>query len=214
MDSRTVTLCGGAFVLSLGAYVGYQVGIRRGRESAASHHHEQYKAAEGLHELIGGTPLVHIKSLSEETGCKILAKAEFMNPGGSVKDRIALEIVQEAIASGCLKAGGLVSEGTVGSTGISLAIVAASVGVRCFIAMPDDAAIEKSAMLEALGAEVRRVRPVAISHPDHFVNVARRRAASEEGAIFADQFENAANLRCWRWHWRHHRRGVTSAEGA
>ncbi|KAL4524932.1 hypothetical protein Ndes2526B_g07119 [Nannochloris sp. 'desiccata'] len=149
----------------------------------------------GLPALIGNTPLIRIASLSEGTGCEILAKAEFLNPGGSVKDRVALEIVQEAFQDGRLVPGGLITEGTVGSTGVSLAMVAASYNCRCFIAMPDDAAIEKSQMLEALGAEVERLRPVSIAHPRHFVNVARRRAASEPNALFADQFENPANFR-------------------
>jgi cysteine synthase A len=112
-----------------------------------------------------------------------------------VKDRVALEIIQEAFQDGRLVPGGLITEGTVGSTGVSLAMVAAAYGCRCFIAMPDDAAIEKSQMLEALGAEVERLRPVSIAHPSHFVNVARRRAASEPNALFADQFENPANFR-------------------
>ncbi len=112
-----------------------------------------------------------------------------------MKDRVALEIIQEAFQDGRLVPGGLITEGTVGSTGVSLAMVAAAYGCRCFIAMPDDAAIEKSQMLEALGAEVERLRPVSIAHPSHFVNVARRRAASEPNALFADQFENPANFR-------------------
>lgn len=149
----------------------------------------------GLAGLIGNTPLIRINSLSEETGCHILAKAEFLNPGGSVKDRVALNIIQEAVVEGRLHRGGLITEGTVGSTGVSLALVAAAFGCRCFIAMPDDAAIEKAQMLEALGAEVERLRPVSITHPDHFVNVARRRAVKEQNAIFANQFENLANFR-------------------
>ena len=103
---------------------------------------------DGLAALIGGTPLIRLASLSEQTGCEILAKAEFMNPGGSVKDRVALEIVRGALAAGRLAPGGLVCEGTVGSTGVSLAMVAAAHGCRAFIAMPDDAAIEKAQMLE------------------------------------------------------------------
>lgn len=151
--------------------------------------------AAGLAALIGNTPLVRLASLSEATGCEILAKAEFLNPGGSVKDRVALQIVEEAFREGRLAAGGLVTEGTVGSTGVSLALVAAAFGCRCFIAMPDDAAEEKAATLVALGAEVRRLRPVSITHPDHFVNVARRAAAADPNAVFADQFENPANFR-------------------
>lgn len=150
---------------------------------------------DGLVSLIGNTPLILIKSLSKETGCTILAKAEFLNPGGSVKDRVALSILQEAFSEQRLFKGGLVTEGTVGSTGVSLALISHAFGIRCFIAMPDDAAIEKSQILEALGAEVQRLRPVSIAHPSHFVNVARRRAANEENAIFADQFENPANFR-------------------
>lgn len=146
---------------------------------------------------IGNTPLIRIKSLSEATGCEILAKAEFLNPGGSVKDRVALEIIQEAVKEGRLAVpGGLITEGTAGSTGVSLAMVARALGCRCFIAMPDDAAIEKSQTLEALGAEVLRLRPVSIVHPDHPVNVARRRAQRDgPGSVFADQFENMANMR-------------------
>ncbi|PSC75522.1 cysteine synthase 2 [Micractinium conductrix] len=155
------------------------------------------RVGEGLVDLIGNTPLIRIRSLSEETGCEILAKAEFLNPGGSVKDRVALQVIQEAVAEGRLRPGGLVTEGTVGSTGVSLAMCAAAFGCRAFIAMPDDAAIEKAQMLEALGAEVQRLRPVSITHPDHFVNVARRRAAAAEdgNSLFADQFETPANFR-------------------
>lgn len=103
--------------------------------------------------------------------------------------------MQEALASGQLASGGLITEGTAGSTGVSLAMVAGAIGCRCFIAMPDDAAIEKAQLLQALGAEVVRLRPVAITHPEHPVNVARQRAADTPGAVFADQFENLANLR-------------------
>lgn len=162
--------------------------------------------------LVGNTPLVHLKALSAKTNRTILAKAEFLNPGGSIKDRVALQIIQDALASGALRPGGLITEGTVGSTGVSLAMLAPSYGCRAFIAMPDDAAEEKSRILVALGAEVARVRPVGISHPDHFVHVARRRAAAacankidDEGentpaapapsSVFADQFENLANMK-------------------
>eukprot|EP00803_Ostreobium_quekettii_P000823 evm.model.scf_36.1 EVM.evm.TU.scf_36.1 scf_36:867-4320(-) len=107
--------------------------------------------ADGVLGAIGGTPLIRIKSLSEATGCEILAKAEFLNPGGSVKDRVARQMVLEALKSGQLRPGGLITEGTVGSTGVSLAMVARAVGCSCRIAMPDDAAVEKVQMLEALG---------------------------------------------------------------
>lgn len=118
-----------------------------------------------------------------------------------MKDRVAARILQEALASGRLRPGGLVTEGTAGSTGISLALVAPCFGVRCHVVMPDDAAEEKAATIRALGATVERVRPVGITHPQHFVNVARRVAQAEldahgpGAALFADQFENTANFR-------------------
>ncbi|GMH38208.1 hypothetical protein BSKO_06092 [Bryopsis sp. KO-2023] len=162
--------------------------------------HRMDKVVDGVLGAIGNTPLIRIASLSEATGCEILGKAEFLNPGGSVKDRVAKELVEEGMKSGALDIGGLITEGTVGSTGVSLVMVAKAVGCRCHIVMPDDAAIEKAQTLEALDAVVERVRPVSIVHPDHFVNVARRRANEESkngphGAMFADQFENLANFR-------------------
>ncbi|KDD75639.1 pyridoxal-phosphate dependent enzyme [Helicosporidium sp. ATCC 50920] len=153
--------------------------------------------ADGLLGLIGNTPLVRIRSLSEATGCEILAKAEFLNPGGSIKDRVAKSILQRAIATSGLPPGGLIAEGTSGSTGVSLALVAAALGRRAFVALPSDAAAEKAATLRALGAEVAEVPPVGISHPEHFVHVARR-MADEAGGAFADQFETGAN---WRTHY-------------
>ncbi|KAK9820530.1 hypothetical protein WJX72_011361 [[Myrmecia] bisecta] len=165
------------------------------KQSAGEEAEKQPAHVGGVVGLIGHTPLIRINSLSEATGCEILAKAEFLNPGGSVKDRVALEIVREAFEDGQLRAGGVITEGTVGSTGVSLAMVAAAFGCRCHIAMPNDAAIEKAQMLEALGATVQRLPPVSITHPDHFVNVARREAATNDNTIFANQFENLANFR-------------------
>ncbi|KAF0910904.1 hypothetical protein E2562_004855 [Oryza meyeriana var. granulata] len=130
----------------------------------------------GLVEAIGNTPLIRINSLSDATGCEILGKAEFLNPGGSVKDRVAVKIIEEALESGDLLCGGTVTEGSAGSTAISLATVAPAYGCKCHVVIPDDAAIEKSQIIEALGATVERVRPVSITHRDHFVNIARRRA--------------------------------------
>ncbi|KAI3921613.1 hypothetical protein MKW92_023070 [Papaver armeniacum] len=130
----------------------------------------------GVIDAIGNTPLIRINSLSEATGCEILAKAEFLNPGGSVKDRVAVKIIEEALDSGELARGGVVTEGSAGSTAISLATVAPAYGCKCHVVIPDDAAIEKAQILEALGATVERVRPVSITHKDHFVNIARRRA--------------------------------------
>ena len=151
--------------------------------------------------VIGNTPVMRIESLSTLTGCEIYVKCEFLNPGGSVKDRVALRIVADALASGALRRGGLCTEGTAGSTGVSLAMVCKALGVECFVAMPDDASKEKSALVEAYGARVARVRPVSIANRGHFVNVARREAENartergEGGGYFADQFENLANYR-------------------
>ncbi|KAK8959057.1 hypothetical protein KSP40_PGU008225 [Platanthera guangdongensis] len=172
------------------------------------------KGRRGLVDAIGNTPLLRINSLSEATGCEILAKAEFLNPGGSIKDRVAVKIIEEALEHGDLVEGGLVTEGSAGSTAISLATVAPAYGCKCHVVIPDDAAIEKAQIIEALGANVERVRPVSITHRDHFVNVARRRALEANelakkheikdtgisqgnsiGGFFADQFENFANFR-------------------
>ncbi|XVE96664.1 hypothetical protein REPUB_Repub02eG0242200 [Reevesia pubescens] len=134
------------------------------------------KPRNGLVVAIGNTPLIRINSLSEATGCEILGKCEFLNPGGSVKDRVAVKIIEEALESGDLAPGGVVTEGSAGSTAISLATVAPAYGCKCHVVIPDDVAIEKSQILEALGATVERVRPVSITHKDHYVNIARRRA--------------------------------------
>ncbi|CAH8306190.1 unnamed protein product [Eruca vesicaria subsp. sativa] len=137
---------------------------------------EKLSKRNGLVDAIGNTPLIRINSLSEATGCEILGKCEFLNPGGSVKDRVAVKIIEEALESGKLFPGGIVTEGSAGSTAISLATVAPAYGCKCHVVIPDDAAIEKSQIIEALGATVERVRPVSITHKDHFVNIARRRA--------------------------------------
>ncbi|XP_050246519.1 cysteine synthase 2-like isoform X2 [Quercus robur] len=134
------------------------------------------KPRNGLIDAIGNTPLIRINSLSDATGCEILGKCEFLNPGGSVKDRVAVKIIEEALESGKLAQGGIVTEGSAGSTAISLATVAPAYGCKCHVVIPDDAAIEKSQIIESLGATVERVRPVSITHRDHFVNIARRRA--------------------------------------
>ena len=150
---------------------------------------------------IGNTPMIRIASLSDATGCDILIKCEFANPGGSVKDRVALRILREALSSGRLRPGGVVTEGTAGSTGVSLAMVARALGCEAHLAFPDDAAAEKPALMSSFGAATEPVRPVAITHREHFVNVARRRAeeaTAERGpgaGYFADQFENLANYR-------------------
>ena len=146
--------------------------------------------------LIGNTPLVHLRSLSAATGCTILGKAEFLNPGGSSKDRVALAIVREAEAMGALRPGGTVVEATAGSTGVSLALVAKALGYRCLLVAADDTSPEKLRLIRALGAELEVVKPASIANPDHPVNVARRRAAElGVGSIFCDQFQNLANMR-------------------
>lgn len=147
-------------------------------------------------DLIGGTPLVRLHSLSAATGCEILAKAEYLNPGGSSKDRIALAIVREAEASGALLPGGTLVEATAGSTGVSLALVARACGHRCLLVAADDASPEKLRLIRALGATLEVVKPAAIANPDAKENVAKRRAAElGRGSICCDQFENLANMR-------------------
>ncbi|XAR56784.1 Cystathionine beta-synthase [Bertholletia excelsa] len=146
------------------------------RSRVSSTRTKPHKRRRGLVDAIGNTPLIRVNSLSDATGCEILGKAEFLNPGGSVKDRVAVKIIEEALESGLLFQGGVVTEGSAGSTAISLAAVAPAYGCKCHVVIPDDVAIEKSQILEALGATVERVRPVSITHKDHYVNIAKRRA--------------------------------------
>jgi cysteine synthase A len=147
----------------------------------------------GLTGSIGNTPLIRIDSLSEETGCEILGKAEFMNPGGSVKDRAALWMIEAAEASGALKKGGTVVEGTAGNTGIGLAHVCNSRGYKTIIYMPDNQSAEKVNLLKTLGAEVRVVPTVPYANEDNFQKQAGRFAATLDNAIWANQFDNTAN---------------------
>jgi len=144
---------------------------------------------------IGRTPLIRLRRVSAETGCEILGKAEFMNPGGSVKDRAARGIVLDAERRGMLKPGGTVVEGTAGNTGIGLAHVCNARGYRCVIVMPDNQSPEKYALIEALGAEVRRVRTVPYSDPNHYQKTAGRLAQELPDAIWSNQFDNTANRR-------------------
>lgn len=132
----------------------------------------------GVDGLIGNTPLMRINSLSDLTGCEILGKAEWLNPGGSPKDRVAKQILGDAEDEGLLHphTGSCIFEGTVGSTGISLATLARAKGYRCSIVIPDDVAREKTDLLRKLGAEIDAVRPRGIVDPRHFVNEARSRA--------------------------------------
>jgi len=150
-------------------------------------------AVDGFVGAIGNTPMIRLRRLSEETGCEILGKAEFMNPGGSVKDRAAAAIVAEAERRGELRAGGTVVEGTAGNTGIGLAHVCNARGYRCVIVMPDNQSPEKYRLLEMLGAEVHKVPVVPYSNPNQYQRVAQRLAASLPGAIWSNQFDNTAN---------------------
>ena len=153
------------------------------------------KTARDFLEAVGNTPLIRLRHASEATGCEILGKAEFMNPGGSVKDRAARGIVQDAEQRGALRAGGTVVEGTAGNTGIGLAHVCNARAYRCVIVMPDNQSPEKYALIEALGAELHRVKAVPYSDPNHYQKVAGRMAAELPDAVWANQFDNTANRR-------------------
>ena len=147
---------------------------------------------------IGNTPLIRLNRISDMTGCEILAKAEFMNPGGSVKDRAALAIVLDAEKKGELKPGGTIVEGTAGNTGIGLALVGNALGYRTVIVIPDTQSQEKKDMLRLCGADLREVPAVPFKNPDNFVHVSRRLAedlakTEPAGAIWANQFDNLAN---------------------
>jgi cysteine synthase A len=147
---------------------------------------------------IGNTPLIRLRHASEATGCTILGKAEFMNPGGSVKDRAALFIINDAVRRGHLRPGGVIVEGTAGNTGIGLALVANALGFRTVIVIPETQSQEKKDMLRLAGAELVEVPAVPYANPNNYVKVsgklAERLAASEpNGAIWANQFDNVAN---------------------
>jgi cysteine synthase A len=150
-------------------------------------------AVAGFIGAVGDTPLIRLRRMSEETGCEILGKAEFMNPGGSVKDRAAAAIVADAERRGQLAPGGTVVEGTAGNTGIGLAHVCNARGYRCVIVMPDNPSPEKYRLLEMLGAEVHKVPAVPYSNPNQYQKVAQRLAASLPNAIWSNQFDNTAN---------------------
>jgi len=147
----------------------------------------------GFAGTVGNTPLIRLDSFSRETGCEILGKAEFMNPGGSVKDRAALGILLAAEREGRLRPGGTIVEGTAGNTGIGFLHLANERGYRCVIVMPDNQAPEKAALLSVLGAEVRIVKTVPYSDPNHYQKVAGRLADELPYAIWGNQFDNTAN---------------------
>ncbi len=142
---------------------------------------------------VGNTPLIRLNSFCEQTGCEILGKAEFLNPGGSVKDRAALYIIEDAEKKGLLKPGGTVVEGTAGNTGIGLAHICNAKGYKCLIIIPDTQSQEKMDALRALGAEVRPVPAVPYKDPNNYVKLSGRVANEMENAIWANQFDNLAN---------------------
>lgn len=154
--------------------------------------------ANSVIDLIGNTPLLKLQEASKMTGCSIYGKAEFLNPGQSVKDRAALWIVRDAEASGALRPGGVVVEGTAGNTGIGLAMVCSALGYRCKIVMPRTQSQEKKDAVKLLGAELIEVDAVPYANPGNYVHVSERLAAElnktePNGAIWANQFDNTAN---------------------
>lgn len=146
----------------------------------------------GLVEAIGNTPLIRLRKLSEATGCDILGKAEFLNPGGSVKDRAALALVRDAEKRGALKPGGVIVEGSAGNTGIGLTLVGNALGYRTVVVMPETQSQEKKDMLRLCGADLRQVPAAPYKNPDNYVHVSER-LAKELGGFWANQFDNVAN---------------------
>ena len=156
------------------------------------------KIRDGFSETIGNTPLIRLRKLSEQTGCEILGKAEFLNPGGSVKDRAALYMILDAEERGDLTPGGVVVEGTAGNTGIGLALVGNARGYRTVILMPDTQSQEKKDMLRLCGAEVREVPAVPFKNPNHYVHQAEQTAkklseTEAGGVLYANQWDNLSN---------------------
>ena len=148
---------------------------------------------QGFVGTVGNTPLIRLNSFSDETGCEILGKAEFLNPGGSVKDRAALFIIEDAEKKGLLKPGGTVVEGTAGNTGIGLTHICNAKGYKCVIIIPETQSKEKIDLLRTLGADVRTVPAVPYRDPNNYVKVSGRLAEEMDNAIWANQFENLAN---------------------
>lgn len=157
------------------------------------------RTAKNVTELIGNTPLLHLKQVSEKTGCTILGKAEFLNAGGSVKDRTALGIIRAAEQSGELRPGGRIVEGTAGNTGIGLTLLANALGYTSTVVMPITQSKEKIDALELLGADLHLVGATTYKDPEHYIHTAERLAekfasTEENGAIWARQFDNLANM--------------------
>lgn len=152
----------------------------------------------GILDAIGNTPLIRLKRASEATGCQILGKAEFMNPGQSVKDRAALFIIKDAIARGVIEPGGVIVEGTAGNTGIGLALVGNALGFKTVIVIPNTQTQEKKDMLRLCGADLIEVPAVPYSNPNNYIKISGRLAetlakSAPNGAIWANQFDNVAN---------------------
>ncbi len=152
-----------------------------------------------LTSMIGNTPLVYLREVSEQTGCEIYGKAEFLNPGGSVKDRTALGIIQDAEAKGLLQPGGTIVEGTAGNTGIGMTLIANALGYKSVVVMPQSQSKEKIELLDLYGADLRLVKAAAYDDENHYIHQARRLAEklkgeSEHGAVWAQQFDNLANM--------------------
>ncbi|KAF2673793.1 cysteine synthase [Microthyrium microscopicum] len=167
--------------------------IEAGSRKAINISKAQTIANRGFIDAIGNTPLIRLNKLSEETGCEVLGKAEFQNPGGSVKDRAALYVVENAEKLGLLKAGGTVVEGTAGNTGIGLAHVCRSKGYKCVIYMPNTQSQGKIDLLRLLGAEVYPVPAVAFDNPQNYNHQAKRHAEEIDNAVWTNQFDNIAN---------------------
>ncbi|KAG2345554.1 pyridoxal phosphate-dependent enzyme beta subunit [Suillus weaverae] len=165
-----------------------RIDVQQSRETVASSN-----AVNGFIGSVGNTPLIYLKTLSELTGCKIYGKAEFQNPGGSVKDRAAVSIIQDAEKKGLIKPGGTVVEGTAGNTGIGLAHVCRARGYKCVIFMPNTQSQEKIDLLRMLGAEVYPVPAVPYENPLNYNHQAKEYAEKLENAIWTDQFDNTAN---------------------
>ncbi|MGJ8610408.1 MAG: pyridoxal-phosphate dependent enzyme, partial [Octadecabacter sp.] len=151
-----------------------------------------------LADAVGNTPLIRLRAPSEATGCEILGKAEFLNPGQSVKDRAALYIIRDAVQKGLLKPGGTIVEGTAGNTGIGLALVGASMGFKTVIVIPETQSQEKKDMLRLAGAQLVEVPAAPYRNPNNFVRYSERLAKelarnTNEGVVWANQFDNVAN---------------------
>jgi cysteine synthase A len=144
-------------------------------------------------EIVGNTPLIKLKVLSEMTGCQIFGKAEFLNPGGSIKDRAAKGIIMDAETRGLLKPGFTIFEGTAGNTGIGLATLSLQRGYKCTIVMPDNQSAEKYQILEAMGVKIIKVPAVPFADQNHFYHTAKKLAQESDNSFWANQFENTAN---------------------